>query len=117
MFARTRSRGLSEARIQEISGGRGREFERALLVGVFVYRPMVGQARHFAPWAAQSVVGDRRICPIGLEPKLSVGKAKAVEEVRSLERRLQVQPTLCFERCEVAVARRAQRPIDDLSGR
>src|ERR1700690_4027592 len=88
-----------------------------ILVSILVDRPIVGQTRHGAPGAAQSVIGDGRVCPIRLEPKLPVGKAKTAEEVRLVEWGLQVEPALAFKLGKIAVARFPQRPINDLAWR
>ena len=59
---------------------------------ILVDRPVVGQARHVAPGAAQAVVGERRAGPVRLEAEFSVRKAEAVEEMGLLERRLEIEP-------------------------
>src|ERR1700734_3830802 len=76
---------------------------------------MIGQGRHGAPGAPQSIIGDGGISPICLEPELPVGKAKAGEEGGLLEWRLQAQPAISFKLRKVAVARFPQRPVNDLA--
>ena len=115
LLARQRGRRLGEGRVEEIVRGRGRELERPLLVRRFVDRPMIRQARHRVPVAAQAVVGEGACGQSALKRNLPSGKPKPDKEMRLLERRLKVEPARRLQRREVAVARFAQGPVDDLA--
>src|SRR5271165_7580733 len=96
-LAGERGRGLVEARIEEVAGGRGRELEGMGCVRPFVDRPVVGQGGQAAPRAAQAVVVIRHVRPVGAEMKFAVAVRKAVEEMRLAEWRLAVEPARGFE--------------------
>ena len=115
LFPRERGGRLSEGRIEKISSWRGRELERVIFVSVLVDRPMIRESWHGAPGAAQSVIGDRRVFPIRLEAKFPVRKAKPAQEMRFLKGGLQVEPPVSFKLGKIAIARFAQRPINDLA--